>query len=116
MSSLKTECPFHKNSLEIGGYCNDCDYYIQNNSENSFKFNKTEEDRDIYKSYENAYGQLSEDDLKNAIYAEEYQFDLAFETHNTLGRFAVWMLLNWESGVGFYRKVFSQKLQKVYTL
>ena len=100
----------------MGRCCNDCDYYIKNNTENSFKFNKTERDRDIYKSYENAYGQLSEDDLKNAIYAEEYQFDLALRLIILWARFAVWMLLNWESGVDFYRKVFSQKHQKVCTL
>ena len=106
MSSLNIECPFHKNRLEMGGHCNDCDYYIQNYSENSFKFNKTKEDRDIYKSYENAYGQLSEDDLKNAIYAEEYQFDLAFETHNTLGSVRGLDVAELGVGRGFLQKSF----------
>ena len=90
---------------------------IQNYSKNSFKFNKIKEDRDIYESYENAYDQLSEDDLKSTIYAEEYQFDLAFETHNTLGSSSrSLMLLNWESGVGFYRKVFSETPKSLHVL
>ena len=112
MSSLKTECPFHKNRLEIGGHCNDCDYYIQNISENSFKFSKTEEGRDIYKSYENAYEQLSEDDLKNAVYAEEYQFDLAFETHNALGSVRGLDVAELGVGRGFLQKSFLSETPK----
>ena len=86
-----------------------CDYYIQNNLKIVLNL-KTEED-EIFINLMRMLWATCEDDLKNAIYSEEYQFDLAFELIN-FGRFAVLMLLNWESGVGFCRKVFSQKLQK----
>ena len=60
--------------------------------------------------------QLSEDDLKNAIYAEEYQFDLAFETHNTLGSVRGLDVAELGVGRGFLQKSFLSETQKVYTL
>ena len=106
MSNLNLECPFHHIELKLGESCPKCDYNIQNTFEKNFRFLKTDQVESIYESYENAYDQLAVDDLESAIYAEEYQFDLAIQTHKAIGQVRGLDIAEFGVGRGFLQKSF----------
>ena len=106
MSYLNIECPFDSRSLNIGESCPKCGYKIESNSENNITFRRSSDSEGIYKSYENAYDELAEDDLSNPIYAKEYQSDLALETHRAIGSVDELDVAELGVGQGFLQKAF----------
>ena len=106
MSHLKIECPFHSCILDVGSCCPKCGYQIDLNSRNHLTFRRSLDSGSIYESYENAYDNLAEDDLCNPIYAEEYQSDLAFETHREIGSVNGFDVAELGVGQGFLQKAF----------
>lgn len=112
MSHLNIECPFHSLFLKIGDCCPKCGYKTESTSENNLKFRRSLKTSDIYESYENAYDNLAEDDLNHPIYAEEYQSDLASETHGEIGSVNGLDIAELGVGQGFLQKAFISESPK----
>jgi SAM-dependent methyltransferase len=112
MSNLKFECPFHSRFLTLGECCSKCGYETKSTSGNNVTFRRSGANEGIYKSYENAYEDLAEDDLCNPIYAEEYQSDLAFETHREIGSVNGLDIAELGVGQGFLQKAFLSESPK----
>lgn len=106
MSHLNIECPFDSRFLNMGESCPKCGYQIESTSENNITFKRSSDSEGIYESYENAYDDLAEDDLCNPIYAEEYQSDLALETHRAVGSVDELDVAELGVGQGFLQKAF----------
>ncbi|MDG1325139.1 MAG: class I SAM-dependent methyltransferase [Opitutales bacterium] len=112
MSNLKFVCPFHSCFLTLGECCSKCGYQTKSTSGNNITFRRSGDSEGIYKSYENAYEDLAEDDLSNPIYAEEYQSDLAVETHREIGSVNGLNVAELGVGQGFLQKAFLSETPK----
>lgn len=110
---MNIECPFHQIGLSREqGTCPQCGFVFESDTEQNQRFFSKGEQKGIYNSYECAYEELAEDDLASAIYSEEYQRDLAFETLANIGSVAGLEVAELGVGRGLLQKQFLRQSPK----
>ena len=110
---MKIECPFNQTEFPDGhGICPESGFVVESTAEGNLRFFSKGERNGIYESYEGAYEGLAEDDLSSAIYAEEYQRDLALETHSKMGSVAGLEVAELGVGRGFLQREFLRQRPK----
>jgi len=104
---VNLECPFNQTEFPDGqGTCPESGFVVESTADGNLRFFSKGEQNGIYESYEGAYEGLAEDDLSSAIYAEEYQRDLALETHSKMGSVAGLEVAELGVGRGFLQRGF----------
>lgn len=110
---MNLECPFHEFNLpEEGGECPECGFVVETAPGAKHHYRRVGEPKGIYDSYEDAYAGLAEEDLESSIYAEEYQSDLACETHSIMGSVAGLEVAELGVGQGFLQRQFLKEIPK----
>ena len=74
------KCPVHNCDLIDQVRCPNCDFKLYGNLENEVNFTCSRANQGIYGSYEEAYEEISVDDLQTSVYDSKYQIDLASQT------------------------------------
>lgn len=110
---MNIECPFNQTEFPDGqGTCQESGFVVQSTGRGNLRFFSKGEQNGIYESYESAYEGLAEDDLSTAIYSEEYQRDLALETHSKMGSVAGLEVAELGVGRGFLQREFLRQRPK----
>ena len=106
MNSFTLKCPVHNCDLIDQVRCPNCDFKLYGNLENEVNFTCSRANQGIYGSYEEAYEEISVDDLQTSVYDSKYQIDLASQTKKKIGNVNNLTVAEFGVGQGFLQKEF----------